>query len=343
MLDDVRRLLDARRPRRGAGARDQRPARASASTALRDEIAKRVAAKKVTRARLEADVQGRRRGSTAAVRAPAGPARCPKDARRRARRRVRRRRRRADRGRRRRARRPGCGRRRATGWPVTAWLSRLRPDPLKRLHLDLGADGKQLTGRGAHLGARRRPRSSGPASTPRCVPLADDVLTPARPAVGGRRTPRLGRRGCPTSATASTPPWPPTDLGADRIAVWAGAGAGAAVAADPRRARRRRLAGRARGDGLPRRCPSPRTPDVGGVPVPTLLLLGGVAARDAARPGVPAARLARPPGRGRARPTGGCATAIADGLPTSWWSRRSRPSWRRTTTVRARASPAPSR
>src|SRR6185503_566801 len=36
---------------------------------------------------------------------------------------------------------------RATGWPVTSWLSRLKPDPLKRLHLNLGAEGKQLTGR----------------------------------------------------------------------------------------------------------------------------------------------------------------------------------------------------
>ncbi|HET7328270.1 MAG TPA: GTPase [Nocardioidaceae bacterium] len=34
--------------------------------------------------------------------------------------------------------------RRATGWPVTAWLSRLRPDPLKRLHLGLDASGAQL-------------------------------------------------------------------------------------------------------------------------------------------------------------------------------------------------------
>jgi len=34
---------------------------------------------------------------------------------------------------------------RATGWPVTSWVSRLRPDPLKRLHLDLGAAGKHLT------------------------------------------------------------------------------------------------------------------------------------------------------------------------------------------------------
>jgi len=34
--------------------------------------------------------------------------------------------------------------RRATGWPVTSWLSRLRPDPLRRLHLDLGATGRDL-------------------------------------------------------------------------------------------------------------------------------------------------------------------------------------------------------
>jgi GTP-binding protein EngB required for normal cell division len=35
--------------------------------------------------------------------------------------------------------------RRATGWPVTSWLSRLRPDPLKRLHLDLGSTtGREL-------------------------------------------------------------------------------------------------------------------------------------------------------------------------------------------------------
>ncbi|MGZ4429072.1 MAG: GTPase [Nocardioidaceae bacterium] len=36
---------------------------------------------------------------------------------------------------------------RATGWPMVSWVSRLRPDPLKRLHLDLGSEGKELTGR----------------------------------------------------------------------------------------------------------------------------------------------------------------------------------------------------
>lgn len=34
--------------------------------------------------------------------------------------------------------------RRATGWPVTSWLGKLRPDPLKRLHLDLGREGRDL-------------------------------------------------------------------------------------------------------------------------------------------------------------------------------------------------------
>ena len=45
---------------------------------------------------------------------------------------------------------------RATGWPPTAWLSKLRPDPLKRLHLDLGAAGKELV---------RTPTSSVPEAT----------------------------------------------------------------------------------------------------------------------------------------------------------------------------------
>ena len=35
---------------------------------------------------------------------------------------------------------------RATGWPLVSWVSALKPDPLKRLHLDLGAEGKLLTG-----------------------------------------------------------------------------------------------------------------------------------------------------------------------------------------------------
>ena len=62
----------------------------------------------------------------------------------------------------------------ATGWPLVSWLSRLRPDPLKRLHLDLGAAGRQLTSRS---------RTSMPDATPvqrarvdsEVRELADDV------------------------------------------------------------------------------------------------------------------------------------------------------------------------
>ncbi|MBO9523262.1 MAG: 50S ribosome-binding GTPase [Nocardioidaceae bacterium] len=50
--------------------------------------------------------------------------------------------------------------RRATGWPVTSWLSRFRPDPLKRLHLDNQTTGRDLV---------RQARSS--------LPAADQVQT----------------------------------------------------------------------------------------------------------------------------------------------------------------------
>ncbi|TIC80715.1 GTPase [Nocardioides sp. GY 10127] len=35
---------------------------------------------------------------------------------------------------------------RSTGWPLISWVSRLRPDPAKKLELDLGTAGKQLRG-----------------------------------------------------------------------------------------------------------------------------------------------------------------------------------------------------
>ena len=77
---------------------------------------------------------------------------------------------------------------RATGWPVTSWLSRLKPDPLKRLHLDLGREGKQLTGAA---------RTSVPEATQvqrarvdtEVRALADDASAGHDPALGRRRAP----------------------------------------------------------------------------------------------------------------------------------------------------------
>jgi GTPase Era involved in 16S rRNA processing len=271
MLDDVRRLLVAD----GLGEVPVLAVSARHGTGiaeLRAEIAKRVSAKKMTRARLEADLKaaaGRLDAASGTGRtrtlsddrvdaledALAQAAGVPTvvDA--------------VERSTRMRAGR-------ATGWPVTSWLSRLKPDPLKRLHLNLGAEGKQLTGRA---------RTSAPKATlvqrarvdSEVRMLADDVSTGlARPwaeAVRRASVSRLPDLGDRLDAALSD-----TDLGATGVPVWAGAvrllqwmlivcalaGAGwlGALA----------LMGYLR-------VPQPGTPDVGSVPLPTLLLAGGVA------------------------------------------------------------------
>jgi hypothetical protein len=162
---------------------------------------------------------------------------------------------------------------RATGWPVTAWFSRLKPDPLKRLHLDLGAAGRELTGAS---------RTSVPKATgvqrarvdTEVRALADQVGEGMAPswasavrAASVSRLPDLNDR--LDRAVAAT------DLGADRIPVWAGLvrvlqyvlilsavlGAGwLALLAF----------------GSYARLPEPPTPEVWSFPLPTLLLLGGV-------------------------------------------------------------------
>ena len=143
MIADVRRLLDndglqkvpviAVSARLGWGIPE-----------LRAEIAKRVADKKATKARIEADVktlagrmreasgdaqpkrldQSRIEGLDEAISEAAGVPTVVDAVER--------------------STRLRAGR--ATGWPLISWVSALKPDPLKRLHLDLGAEGKLLTG-----------------------------------------------------------------------------------------------------------------------------------------------------------------------------------------------------
>ncbi len=162
---------------------------------------------------------------------------------------------------------------RATGWPVTAWFSRLKPDPLKRLHLNLGSAGRELSGAA---------RTSVPKATgvqrarvdTEVRALADQVGQDMAPSwafairqASVSQLPDLNDRLDKAVAT--------TDLGADRIPVWAGlvrvlqyvlivsaiVGAGwLALLAF----------------GSYARLPEPPTPEVGGLALPTLLLLGGV-------------------------------------------------------------------
>jgi hypothetical protein len=162
---------------------------------------------------------------------------------------------------------------RATGWPVTSWISRLRPDPLKRLHLDLGEVGKEFT---------RRGRTSVPAATQvqrarvdsEVRAVADEVSTPlARPWADSVRRASVSR--LPDLNDRLDSALSGTELNADRIPVWAGlvrvlqwlllvaalVGLGWLTV----------LAGdRYLSDS------TPSTPEVGGFLVPTVLLLGGV-------------------------------------------------------------------
>ncbi|MCW2766646.1 MAG: putative transporter [Nocardioides sp.] len=269
MLDDVRRLLDAdglqRVPvialsaRTGAGVAE-----------LKAEIANRVAAKKMIRTRLEADLkaaatqldelsgQGRTRvlpdnrvSDLEAALADAAGVPTVVDA--------------VERSTRLRAGR-------ATGWPVVSWLSRFKPDPLKRLHLDLGADGRQLTARA---------RTSVPEATmvqrarvdTEIRALADDVSDGlGRPWVESIRGASISR--LPDLNDRLDSALGGVDLGATRIPIWAGAvrflqwvlilaalgGAGWTAAL---------VASGTLGDA--------GTPKLAGVAAPLLLFVGGVA------------------------------------------------------------------
>jgi GTP-binding protein EngB required for normal cell division len=270
MLDDVRRLLDA-------DGLDGIPLYATSARTgegideLRSEIAKRVKEKKATRSRLEADVKD----AASRLEEVSGSAKHPSLSKDRvaaledsfadaagvptvvsaveAATRLR--------------------ANRATGWPVTAWLSRLRPDPLKRLHLDLGAAGKEFT---------RRGRTSVPAATQVQRARVDSEVRAVADEVSGPLTQPWGaavRRASTSRLTDLTDrldaALAATDLRTDRIPVWAGivrvvqwllllcalGGAGwlAVLFADSYLSVNR-----------------PSTPDIGGFPVPTVMLLGGV-------------------------------------------------------------------
>ncbi len=158
------------------------------------------------------------------------------------------------------------------GWPPTRWLRRMRPDPLRRLHLRPSDRGE----------VRSMVRSSVPEPTPvqqaqvqtavRRVSgsVADDLPRPWRDAV--RRAAGGSSADLRDALDASVVG---ADLGADRRPAWWRLGGllqwllvvAALVGASW-------LLLLAFGAYL--RLPDPPTPDVGGIAVPTLLLVGGV-------------------------------------------------------------------
>ncbi len=162
----------------------------------------------------------------------------------------------------------------ATGWPLTKWLGRFRPDPLKRLHLDLGARGKELT-----AGARASVPEASSIQRARVDTavraLADDVAgelsAPWAAAVRRASVSRL-----PDLEDALDRAISGTDLGVSRTPLWWRLGRllqwMLMLAA---------LAGAVWLGVLAvmgyLQMPAPSTPDYRGIPVPTWMLLGGVA------------------------------------------------------------------
>lgn len=110
---------------------------------------------------------------------------------------------------------------RATGWPLVSWVSLLRPDPLKRLHLELGPVAKALSG---------SPRTSVPEATAvqrarvdaEVRSLADDASgglgAPWADAIRKASVSRIGDLSDRLDAALGR-----VDLGAETLPWWAGA------------------------------------------------------------------------------------------------------------------------
>ena len=163
----------------------------------------------------------------------------------------------------------------ATGWPVTAWLTKLKPDPLRRLHLDLGGHGKELTGSA---------RASVPEATLVQRARVDAAVRGLSGDVGEQLSPpwadavrRASVSRLPDLNDALDKAVTSTDLGVSRTPAWwrvvrvlqwvlvLTALAGGLW-----------LAGLAVMGYL--QMPAPDTPRYRGFPLPTLMLLGGVLA-----------------------------------------------------------------
>jgi len=163
--------------------------------------------------------------------------------------------------------------RRATGWPVTAWLSRLRPDPLKRLHLDLGTTGRDLVASArSSIPDANQIQNARIESAVRDLSdkLSADLTRPWASALRRASTSRLPELHDRLDRAVGT-----VDLGVAKIPAWTRLVRGVQWLLF--------LAALAGGVWLGAlavtsylKLDEPATPDVSGLPVPTVLLLGGI-------------------------------------------------------------------
>ncbi len=161
-----------------------------------------------------------------------------------------------------------------TGWLPIRWIGRLRPDPLRRLHLDLGREGKQLTGLG---------RASVPEPTRVQRARVDTAVRASADRVGSQ----LSRPWSEAVRRASTTRLADLNDALDRAVV----GTDLGVSRTPLLWRLAKLLQLLFALALVAgalwllvlvvmdylQLPEPQTPSRYGLPVPTLLLLSGVA------------------------------------------------------------------
>jgi GTP-binding protein EngB required for normal cell division len=164
--------------------------------------------------------------------------------------------------------------RRATGWPVTSWLSKLRPDPLKRLHLDLGASGKDLVANArSSIPDANQIQAARVESAVRDLSdkLSTDLKRPWGMAMRKASTSRLTDLqdgldravGSVDLGVTKTPLWTRLVRGIQWILLLAAVAGGLWLAG---------LAGMSY-----LKLDEPTTPEVRDIPLPTMLLVGGVA------------------------------------------------------------------
>ena len=165
--------------------------------------------------------------------------------------------------------------RRATGWPLTAWVSKFRPDPLRRLHLDRGTSGKDLIAAArSSMPTSDQVQQARVETTVRdlCDDVSKGLAQPWVRSIRSASTSRFGDLNDRLDRAVST-----TDLGVSGTPLWCRAvrvlqwvlflsalGGALWLAV---------LAGTAY-----LQMPVPDTPDYRGFPVPTLMLVVGVAA-----------------------------------------------------------------
>jgi len=165
--------------------------------------------------------------------------------------------------------------RRATGWPLTAWLSKFKPDPLRRLHLDRGTSGKDLVAAArSSMPTTNVVQQARVESTVRdlCDDISDGLAQPWVRSIRLASTSRFDDLGDRLDRVITT-----TDLGVAGTPLWCRAVrvlqwvlfVTAVVGG-------LWLAGLAATAYL--QMPTPGTPDYEGFPVPTLMLVLGVVA-----------------------------------------------------------------